>query len=89
MQNSDMYAWEEARETALETFEKNRGSMMKVAVKRLEKVLKLSEQTPFKPYHGDKPYEPAQHTSPSLSKCFEMDVDGQSCTRNKATCQEM
>ena len=39
----DMYAWEEARETALETFEKNRGSMMKVSVKRIEKILKLKE----------------------------------------------
>ena len=39
----DMYAWEEARETALETFEKNRGSMMKVSVQGLEKDLKLRE----------------------------------------------
>ena len=38
-----MYAWEEARETALETFKKNRGSMMKVSVQGLEKDLKLRE----------------------------------------------
>ena len=43
IRNRDMYAWEDARETALETFKKNRGSMMKVSVQGLEKDLKLRE----------------------------------------------
>jgi leukotriene-A4 hydrolase len=37
----DLYKWEESREAALEIFEKNRGSMMKVAIQGLEKDLKL------------------------------------------------
>ena len=52
----------------------------------------LSEQTPFKSYTldgDDKPYDPSQHTAPSLSKCFEMDEGGKSCRRNKATCKSM
>ena len=38
----DMYAWEKAREAALEAFEKNRGSMMSVAVQSVMKDLKIS-----------------------------------------------
>lgn len=39
---SDLYNWEEYRETALETFKKNKNSMMKVAVQGLEKDLKIT-----------------------------------------------
>ena len=39
----DMYDWEKAREAALEAFEKNRSSMMKVAVHSVMKDLKISE----------------------------------------------
>ena len=39
----DMYAWEKAREAALEAFEKNRGSMMSVAVQSVMRDLKISE----------------------------------------------
>ena len=37
-----MYAWEDARETALKTFAKNKDSMMKVSVQGLEHDLKIS-----------------------------------------------
>ena len=39
----DMYAWEKAREAALEAFEKNRGSMMSVAVQSVMKDLKIAD----------------------------------------------
>ena len=39
----DMYAWEKARKTAFEAFEKNRSSMMSVAVQSVMKDLKISE----------------------------------------------
>ena len=39
----DMYAWEKARQAALEAFKKNRGSMMNVAVHSVMKDLKISE----------------------------------------------
>ncbi len=37
----DLFKWDEARDVALETFKKNRDSMMKVSVQGLEKDLKL------------------------------------------------
>ena len=39
----DMYAWEKARQPALEAFKKNRNSMMNVAVHSVMKDLKISE----------------------------------------------
>ena len=52
-------------------------------------MLGFSEETPFKFYMGDddyKLYDLSQHTSPSLSKCFEMDEDGQSCHKKTTRC---
>lgn len=37
----DLYNWEEKRQVAIQTFEKNRPNMMQVAVQGLEKDLKL------------------------------------------------
>ena len=38
----DLYNWEGSRQTALDTFEKNKQFMMKVAVQGLEKDLKIT-----------------------------------------------
>ena len=39
----DLYNWEEKRQVALDTFEKNKVNMMTVAVKGLERDLKLRD----------------------------------------------